>query len=677
MKRCYVALLAVASLCSGTWTATAQAAEAATRPPIAAFGKVAAMTHVVLSPNGQELAWIDNSGAHQAVEVIDLAKNARLVRMESDAELKIRDLDWADDDVLLIHNSLTRSIPLSNGDMSAPVDWLRIKALNVRTRKSEILLQQGGDFSVVTGANLLALRTDTPGKVVMASWDFAATKYRQETGSRLTGGRKDSGWTNNLYEVDTKTGAGRALAQGSPFTDDWVVDGKGQPVARIEWEPQAEHFSVLHRRGQGWTKIFELETSRPPAVVGVTADGTALWMFAALEHSHRALWRLPVDGSTPQISIKDDEYDISAPIFDPYTRELLGAWRGGPEPEARWIDEKAQQRSESLRKTFGGSFAHVIGRSADNTRVLVDVSTTTKPSTYYLIDYERGAADIVGEEYPALAGVTLGEVRVISYKARDGYEIPAYLTLPPGIEPKQLPLIALPHGGPQARDELGFDWLAQFLASRGYAVIQPQFRGSTGLGEAHAKAGYRQWGGLMQDDVTDAVKAMVEQGLADPDRICIAGGSYGGYAALAGAAFTPEMYACAISINGVSDLPLMLGYEKLTTGSESNSVAYWAEHIGSPTDENVIAKSPARAVKRIRAPILLLHGSSDTVVPPLQAQVMIKALQAAGKAHKFVELPGEDHWLSRSDSRIRVLTEMETFLAEQLSPRPRGGGDRF
>jgi dipeptidyl aminopeptidase/acylaminoacyl peptidase len=178
----------------------------------------------------------------------------------------------------------------------------------------------------------------------------------------------------------------------------------------------------------------------------------------------------------------------------------------------------------------------------------------------------------------------------------------------------------------------------------------------------------------MQDDVTDAVKAMVEQGVADPGRICIAGASYGGYAALAGAAFSPDLYACAISINGVSDLPLMLGYEKLSTGSESDSVAYWAEHIGSPTDENVIARSPARAAKGIRAPILLLHGGSDTVVPPIQAQVMIKALQAQGKAHRFVELPGEDHWLSRSDSRIRVLTEMETFLAEHLSPQPLSGG---
>lgn len=660
----------IVSLCS--WKGVPEALGAGTTlPPVAAFGNVAAMTSVVLSPNGQQLAWIDNSGPLQAVEAIDFTRNARLLRMESEAELKIRDLDWADDDTLLVHNSITRSVPLANGSMSVPVDWLRIKAINVRTRKSVILLQKKGEFSYVTGVRVLALRTATPRRVVMASWDFSATNYRQETGSRLSGGRKDSGWTYNLFDVDTTTGDGRMLAEGTPFTCDWVVDISGQPVARVEWEAERERFSVLYRRGTSWTQIFELATARPPVIAGLSADGSALLMFGALDRAHQALWRLPIDGSAPQALIEDDAYDVSAPIVDPYSRAILGAWKGGPSPEIQWLDASAEKKSAALRKTFGGSHAHVIGRSADNSRVLVDVSTSIKPSTYYLIDYQRGAADVVGEQYPGLVAATLGEVQVITYKARDGYEIPAYLTLPPGAEGKQLPMVALPHGGPQARDVGGFDWLAQFLASRGYAVLQPQFRGSTGLGEAHAKAGYRQWGGLMQDDVTDAVKAMVERGVADPKRICIAGASYGGYAALAGAAFTPELYACAISINGVSDLPLMLGYEKLSMGSESDSVAYWAEHIGAANDENVIAKSPARAARGVRAPILLLHGSSDTVVPPVQTQVMFKALQAHGKPYKFVELPGEDHWLSRSDTRIRVLTEMETFLWSYLGPQNR------
>lgn len=665
MTRIWAATMAAASLCFGTWTVIAQAAEP-TRPPIAAFGSIPAMMDPALSPSGQQVAWIDHSGERPVIEVLDLAKSARLLRTGVHEELKIRGIEWADDDILLIHQSLTRSIRLSN-NKNTPLEWWRINALNVHTRQARYLLDRP-DLSFVTGMELVAPRTATPKKVLMASWSFSETNYRQETGSHIAGGRKDGGWTYDLFEVDTTTGDGRRRDGGTPYTTDWIVDRDGQTVARVEWEPQRKRFSILHRRGLGYTKIFDLENGERPSVAGVTDDGSALFMFAALGRAHAALWRLPLDGGEPQIVVEHPQHEISTPLLDPHSGQLQGVWIEGIKPEIRWIDERARARAEGLRKTFNGVSAHVIGRSADHTRVLVDVFTWSKPSTFYLVDYQRGAADILGEKYPGLEHATMGEVQAISYQARDGYEIPAYLTLPAGLEPKQLPLVALPHGGPQSRDNPGFDWLAQFLASRGYAVLQPQFRGSTGFGEAHANAGYKQWGGVMQDDVSDGVKAMVERGIVDASRICIAGASYGGYSALAGAAFTPDLYACAISINGVTDLPMMLGYER-SAGEESNAVAYWSEHIGSHTDETVAARSPARAVDGIRAPILLLHGSSDTVVPPEQTRVMLKALRAKRKPVKFVELPGEDHWLSRSESRIRVLTEMETFLAEHLAPR--------
>ncbi|HEY0683935.1 MAG TPA: S9 family peptidase [Steroidobacter sp.] len=670
MTRVQVAAMAAVSLLLGTWTVTAQTAEPA-RPPVAAFGAIPAMRTPALSPNGQQVAWIDNSGARPVIEVLDLAKNTRLLRTGADEKNKIRGIEWADDDILLIHQSVTHSVRLSNGKYTA-FEWWRINALNVRTRQSRFLLDRP-ELSDVTGMQLVAPRTTTPKKVLMASWSFSETNYRQETGSHIAGGRKDAGWTYDLFEVDTTTGEARTLGNGTPYTEDWIVGRNGQPVARVEWHPQRQRFEIFHRRDQSYKEIFELETGEQPTVAGVTDDGSALLMFAALGRPHTALWRLPVAGGAPEILLEDSQHEIAAPVLDPYTGQVQGAWLEGLQPKIQWIDERARKRAEGLLKTFNGVHAHVLGRSEDQTRVLVDVFTWSKPSTFYLIDYKRGAADILGEKYPGLENATLGEVQAISYQARDGYEIPAYLTLPAGVEAKQLPLVALPHGGPMSRDEPGFDWLAQFLASRGYAVLQPQFRGSTGFGEAHVKAGYRQWGGLMQDDVTDGVKAMVTRGIADASRICIAGASYGGYSALAGAAFTPELYACAISINGVTDLPMMLKYERSSSGEESDAVAYWSEHIGSHTDENVAAKSPARAADGIRAPILLLHASSDTVVPPEQARVMLKALESKRKPVKFVELPGEDHWLSRGESRIRVLTEMETFLAEHLAPRGKSG----
>ena len=222
---------------------------------------------------------------------------------------------------------------------------------------------------------------------------------------------------------------------------------------------------------------------------------------------------------------------------------------------------------------------------------------------------------------------------------------------------------------PASRDQRDFDWWSQFLASRGYAVLRPQFRGSTGFGEAHRIAGERQWGKRMQDDITDGIKAMVQQNVVDPSRICIVGASYGGYAALAGAAFTPELYVCAVSVGGVADLPMMLGKFKKRSGSDSDSLAYWREHIGSPYHTDVIAKSPARSAANVRAPILLIHGVDDTVVPIAQAESMFRALQAESKSVSFIRLDGEDHWLSRSATRIRLLQEIETFLAKYLPVR--------
>ena len=227
--------------------------------------------------------------------------------------------------------------------------------------------------------------------------------------------------------------------------------------------------------------------------------------------------------------------------------------------------------------------------------------------------------------------------------------------------------MVLPHGGPQARDYLAFDWLVQFLSSRGYAVLQPQFRGSTGFGDAFREAGYRQWGGLMQDDVTDGVHAMIEQGIADPHRICIVGASYGGYAALAGAAFTPDLYSCAASISGVSDLPALMREEvPLYDGIISNSMSDWKAHIGGPNDSNLAAKSPINSVKAIKIPILIVYGTGDSIVPNAQSEKMASALKSAGKTVTVAVLAGEDHWLSRTESRVQLLKELETFLGKNL-----------
>lgn len=320
-----------------------------------------------------------------------------------------------------------------------------------------------------------------------------------------------------------------------------------------------------------------------------------------------------------------------------------------------------------MHRSFPGKQVEVYGWTESGTKTLARVETPSSPPVSYLVDFASHRADIAAEEYPGLAGIALGEVREIKYKTRDGTEIPAYLTAPPVKPTGPAPLVVLPHGGPHARDYPQFDWLAQFIASRGYFVLQPQFRGSTGFGQSFLEAGYKQWGGLMQDDVTDGVHAMIDQGIADPNRVCIVGASYGGYAALAGVAFTPDLYRCAASINGVADLPAMMReVTPIYDAIASTAVDAWKAHVGSQFDRALSVHSPINSIKTIHAPVLIVYGTGDGVVATAQSKRMAQALSDAGKTVEVAVLPGEDHWLSRSETRIQVLRELDNFLRQYL-----------
>jgi dipeptidyl aminopeptidase/acylaminoacyl peptidase len=266
---------------------------------------------------------------------------------------------------------------------------------------------------------------------------------------------------------------------------------------------------------------------------------------------------------------------------------------------------------------------------------------------------------VLGRERPQIGPDQVGPVSWIKYKAQDGLEIEAVLTLPPGREAKDLPLIVLPHGGPRSHDELTFDWWAQAFASRGYAVLQPNFRGSTGYGESFLHAGDNQWGRKMQTDLSDGIAFLAKQGTIDPKRACIVGGSYGGYAALAGVTLQKDVYKCAVAVAPVSDLKMALDQDYHETGS-TELRNYWTELMG-PRDQ-LDQYSPRAHAAQADAPILLIHGRDDTVVPYIQSQKMADALKDAGKPFEFVDLKHEDHWLSGSDTRLQMLESAVAFV---------------
>ena len=634
-------------------------------PPVEAFGRIPQVDHVTLSPGGKLVAWQDNTGARPAVVVFSLETQSDQKKFDVGPNNKLRGIHWADDATLLFNASVTHALRVEDGIHT--YEWFRTLSADLDTGKTKMLLMTDPDRQFVTGAPLLAVRTAKPKTVTMASWDYLSTMERPNTATLLPRGRKDSGWVQGAFSVDTRTGQGTVLAWGSQFTDDWVVDTAGQPVARSDWDPERKQYTILAKDGMAWRKIHSQRDAGELVLAGLSSDGKAVLARGANGQQRAKLWSIPLDGSGAQVLIEDPEREVTGIDYDPLTLAPVAAYLGGLSVERRWLDKKAQVRHEAVARAFAERDVLIVGRAEDYHRVVVHVESPSHAPIYYLVDFGTKEASIVGEAYPALAKVRLGEVRGITYQTRDGASVPAYLTLPVGMVEKDLPLVVLPHGGPQARDYFEFDWWAQFLASRGYAVVQPQFRGSTGFGEAHRQAGRRQWGTVMQDDVTDAVKTLIEQGLVDPRRVCIVGASYGGYAALAGAAFTPELYACAASINGVSDLPELIAFAERKWGDDSDSGYYMRDLIGRKGDPKIAEKSPARAAATVKAPVLLIHAVDDTVVPIAQSKKMERALAALGRPVKLVELKGEDHWLSRSETRIRVLAELESFLGAHLT----------
>lgn len=653
-----------AVLLSALLLALCTAGRAAEPLPVEAFAALPAIDQVSMNPAGTLLVSADQSSAVPAIEIFDIAARKVNNRFTIGADMKLRDLEWSDDETLLVTLSLTYRRNMA-GNRAYEI-W-RTLAVNTTTGSRNFLLMSGGARAAVTSAELIAWHGAHPGTVVMSTLDYSVTSARQELGTHIEKKRGDSGWLRFLYEVDTRSGQGTQLEQGTQFTAQWVVDHRGHCVARGEWNPETSTYTVLAKAGTEWRTIYTRQDGNGLQLYGVSNDDVAVVALGANSAGRRIAWLLPLNGEAMRPLYEDPDHDVTEIIRDPIDDHIIGLSLGGLEPGVHWLDAAAQTRAATIARTFKDRHTDDLGHSRDGKRVLVRVVGAAHPAMYYLVDFDRHTADIVGDEYPPLSDAALGPVRSYTYAARDGTKIPAFLTLPAGAPAKNLPLVVLPHGGPASNDDaFEFDYWAQFLASRGYAVLQPQFRGSTGYGEAFRLAGHHQWGLLMQDDVTDGVKDAIAQGIADPQRICIVGASYGGYAALAGAAFTPEIYKCAVSVSGVSNLPEMLGWIKGRTDKESDAVASWLESVGSAFDKNVIERSPALAAERIRAPILLLHGVDDTVVPIAQSADMARALADHEKSYKFVKLQSEDHWLSRAPTRLQVLREIETFLHDNL-----------
>jgi len=616
---------------------------ASATPPIETYGQLPNIEEMDISPDGQHLAVLIGDGVIRRVQIRNTA-DLKLLSAAPVDKFKIRSLMWAGPDHLLILYSQTTDVwglegPAREWYLGLDYDLLR---------KHYAPLMESDEKTLNT--------------------IFNAPVYRRVKGRDFVYfiGQYFPGHEGvfSLYERDLKSGYIRQIEVGNSDTRDWLVDDSGVPNVRVDYNEHSGLWSLFIRAHGRWLKaLTQVAPVDLPELRGLNRDGRSVVVDMG-EKDHRAVKSVSLDdGALADTDLSPTE----AFIDDPKTGALIGAVTSGDEhSDYHFYAASDQAHWNAVAKGFSGDNLTLMSCSDDKTQAVVKVEGAKYGDGFFLVDQKANTAKWLADEYKDLGPEDVAPVQFIHYAAADGTSIPAYLTLPLGRPAKGLPLVVLVHGGPQARDWPGFDWISQAFASRGYAVLRPEYRGSGGFGADFVAAGYGQWGKKMQTDVSDGVRALVKSGVVDAARVCIAGWSYGGYAALAGAVFDPSAYRCALDMAGPSDLRLMLDEteEKRNGSSDNEEVRYWARFMGvkKPNDRNLDDISPARHADKAAVPILIVHGVDDTVVRYEQSQRMAEALQRAGKPYEFVTLKGEDHWGSRSETRLQLLQAWIKFL---------------
>ncbi len=633
-------------------------AAVAQQPPLEAFASLPAMQSPTISPDGKKLAFIAQAEAGSFVFVSDLETMAVGAAVDVSV-MKPRDVTWANQDTLLLLASQT----VNFGPQGRQVESFAPYGIDLA---GELKIQQ----LLLADQRIQRNAGRTFGGII-ALQGAQLLGFDRAKGLALFPRREQEGRV--LYAVDAKNDRRSRIDEGTHATQGWVVDREGRPKFRVEYNAERDAFTILRRGERAWEVLLTEITELPEMnVYGLDANGELVVGVRPKDVGRLGLYIMSAEtGKTERALFTHPKLDVSGVMRDPYTNLVVGAQVAGEPPV--WFDGELAKHQADLNEAFAGESPRMTSWSADRTRVVLATQRPDHAPAYYLYDAKAATAKQIGSANQVLDRFKLASRAPYSYTARDGVEIPGFLTRPVGAQ-GATPLVVLPHGGPASLEVGGFDWLAHFLASRGYTVLQPNFRGSAGLGKAWEEAGHGEWGiGVMQHDLTDGVAALIKAGMADPERVCIVGGSYGGYAALAGAAFTPELYKCAAAIAGVADLKQMLSFEKGRTGFSSPTIAYWRRAMGvdekNTADERLEAASPALHADKVRAPVLLIHGRDDTVVPIMQSRLMETALRGAGKSVQLVELEGEDHWLSGAKTRLETLRALDAFLAEHLAKK--------
>lgn len=632
---------------SGLSATTALAAP----PPVEAFGKREAISDVIMSPGGTHFAALQWVKGKEVLAVYnpfatDPADKLRMISLHTTriVEERIEDIFWLNDETIgLVYQweGLRASTPVAETRLIAAKVDLSDTWQVPRPSK-------GANVHGQIQHRILDYLDDDPEHILM---ELDVEGYGAEL---------------NVYKVNIARGSVQRVTKGGARVYGYLADQNGEP--RLRWSYSKQKAQVHHREpgSLNWSLVFETGRGELFDLRPISFDSNPNHLFVSHTTDSGFSEVLSYDLETrsvigPAFSVPG--HDVKWLSTDRYTGAVTGfAWAEHYNKE-HYIDPDLQQVQKSIDQALSRTRNVITSYDRKRSRFIILASSPSDPGTYFLYLRDQGKISRIGSRGPMrINPAEVGTMKPVTYTARDGTEIPAYLTTPNG-KSGPFPLVVMPHGGPTSRTYMTWDYEVQFLASRGYAVLQPNFRGSSGYGRNFQEAGYGQWGMLMQDDVTDGAKAMIERGVADPNRMCIVGSSYGGYAALMGAVVTPDLFKCASSFAGVTDIIKLIKQGERYKFATSNP-----PNVGSRKDDRdqLRETSPIKNIDAISIPILLMHGDKDLSVNVSQSKRMASALKRAGKPQKLVIFKKGNHHLQLEEHRLRYLKELEAFLAQHI-----------
>jgi len=632
--------------------------DARAEPSVEDYGALPEIQNAAISPNGDLVAFRKVTSDRDAILVVSLQKGAAVAAIDV-GPIKPRDIFFVNNEQVLLRAAANRRVAGFKGRF----DVSTLFSLDIESGKIRQLLNPGDD-GVYPGQS-------GPGRVVGHTPDgkylFMPTYYGKP--QMVLGEFASPAYS--LMRVPIETGRPKRIQSGNRSTTDYFINDSGEPIAKEEFDETDNLHSIHALQRDRWERIYQSKGKlQDRNFVGLTPDRKHLVVLDTSDETGRTTYyTLSLSGGELSDPLHDrDDADIVGVITDTQ-RVVQGLRYSGLMPTYRFFDEAVDQRVKEIQAAFPGHSVHIADNSPDWKHILVLMEGSQSSGEYYL--FSEGSESVyLGARRPSIGSADVNPIGTVTFAARDGLAIPTIITMPKEHvdELENLPAIIMPHGGPASFDEVEFNYRAQALASKGYLVIMPQFRGSSGLGLDHRMAGYGEWGRKMQDDLSDAVRFFDEKGMIDAERVCIVGGSYGGYAALAGGAFSPELYKCVVSINGIGNLQPFRNWVRTEQGRSSESLAYWEMQIGSDdySAEDARARSPELAADSFSAPVLLIHSKSDEIVPFSQSRRMYRALEKAGKDVEFVELDGDDHYLSFGETRTKALQATVRFVEENI-----------